>query len=326
MLSAFVSSDPIKTPAAADIFTAYELGQALYSKYSNVQVRYLRRGNQWYAVQHLYDVDVLITQLDAYDLSKILPLYQRSSKSRGAQNQMLPVELRLKPHFTAIAWMRNWFNRWLSRSWIGNYDLYLTSSSLSKKFFDRIGQEIGFSVHCAIRCPKSGPSTSLFNKRRMVPSYIYPLATSVHQQLATGSSFTSRRAARRSTRFAGMAATSMGNMSNTTIGNMGHEVNKHDFNLVAWTAQMFRGVHYILAGSYYEQPRSIISFDPSLIPMWKGRVIGQGWAAAPNMSSWADICVGRLPYEVVKEVTILLLDSTCNHGCYFMSRPTSLSS
>lgn len=43
--------------------------------------------------------------------------------------------VRPKTTLTKVAWMRNWFNVWLSRRWVGNYDLLLTSSSLTQQFF-----------------------------------------------------------------------------------------------------------------------------------------------------------------------------------------------
>jgi hypothetical protein len=44
--------------------------------------------------------------------------------------------VRPKATLTKVGWMRNWFNLWLSRPWIGNYDLLLTTSSLTQLFFE----------------------------------------------------------------------------------------------------------------------------------------------------------------------------------------------
>eukprot|EP01031_Cornospumella_fuschlensis_P034176 gene34176-41370_t len=57
---AIATSDPAKTPSAGDLFTAAELGRALAQQFGNVQVRYLRRGAQWYSAALLRDVDVLV--------------------------------------------------------------------------------------------------------------------------------------------------------------------------------------------------------------------------------------------------------------------------
>lgn len=71
IVDSIVLSDPVKNPSAGDIFTAMELGSALQAKY-NVEVVYLRKGQMWYSAQHLSRVDVLVTLLDDYDLSKLL--------------------------------------------------------------------------------------------------------------------------------------------------------------------------------------------------------------------------------------------------------------
>lgn len=143
------------TPSAGDVFTAYELGDSLQKLYSHVKVRYLRRGAQWYSPQLLHDVDILITLLDQYDLTKAMSLYMDSSvPNYFEQNEFTCVKShQIKPTLITIAWIRNWFHRWLAKPWFGNYDLIFTSSQISKSFFDKISDEIGIQAACANGCP-----------------------------------------------------------------------------------------------------------------------------------------------------------------------------
>ncbi|RYG58987.1 hypothetical protein EON64_20715, partial [archaeon] len=172
--------DPAKTPSAGDIFTGSELGRALTEQYGNVQVRYLRRGNQWYSLPLLYDVDVLITLLDAYDLSRLLPMSQSSDLPYDTSHSgSRPPDLRLKPTLVTVAWARNWFNRWLSRPWFGSYHLVLASSSLSKGFLEAVKDAVGFPVQCAVHCPRSSEGGSVFSRRSSPPVRVFPIATSM---------------------------------------------------------------------------------------------------------------------------------------------------
>eukprot|EP01039_Chlorochromonas_danica_P004082 gene4082-4464_t len=336
---AIATSDPIKYPSAGDIFTAYELGQALQARFSNVQIRYLRRGPQWYAVEHLYDVDVLLTLLDEYDLSKIQPLYQTIPKARSGSPgpsvltcndsivngtlgdpSWFHLKLHLKPSLITIAWMRNWFQRWLMRPWFGQYDLLLTSSVLSKSFFDQISSTVGFSSHCSINCPSMRDRQGVFNRRAVVETLVFPLATSVHEE-----SKANRNKRERSSVQWFRSMFTVRNQGRSTpwvlrndfanAGDMEHVLNKRELNMSSWTAQLFSGVDYIFTGSYHFSWRDIMSFDPSTIPMWKGRILGNGWSNAPNMSAWAEISIGLLPYEMVKEAykVVKIVVDDANH-------------
>lgn len=194
--------DPVSTPSAGDIFTAYELGAALQQTYSHVKIRYLRRGPAWYAPANLHDVDVLITLLDNYDLTQVLGHYldssvpnyfesktefscakaggivtssavssgasaasssssssgsSGSSASSGKSAKESSVPLQLKPTLITIAWPRNWFHRWWTKPWFGNYDLVLTSSHLTKAFYVQLIDTVGVSVSCGNNCPQKAP-------------------------------------------------------------------------------------------------------------------------------------------------------------------------
>ncbi|CAF4728065.1 unnamed protein product [Rotaria sp. Silwood1] len=110
---AFAVSDPKRNPLSGDLFTAKEFAYSL-ERMLNWNIVYLyRRKNEWY---NLTDVDILIVMLDAYNISKI---YDN------------------KPTLITIAWMRNWFQRWISWPWFSNYFFVLCSSNRAAKFVQK---------------------------------------------------------------------------------------------------------------------------------------------------------------------------------------------
>ena len=97
---------------AGDYFTA--LGLAGRFEEFGWDVKFLSQrgdGRSWYYVDD--DVDVLISLLDRYDLRKI----------RCANNSLIKV-----------AWLRNWFERWVSMPYFMMYDIVLCSSTLACDF------------------------------------------------------------------------------------------------------------------------------------------------------------------------------------------------
>lgn len=124
---AMAVSDPVRNSAAGDIYTAMELSHVLVKGY-HVNVKFLHEGKDWYDLQ---DVDILVSFLDQYNIDNV----------KNA-----------KPNLITIAWMRNWFHRWMSRIWIGNYDILLTSSAIANQFFNDF---IDFPISCNRRCPPS---------------------------------------------------------------------------------------------------------------------------------------------------------------------------
>lgn len=138
--------------------------------YSHVKVRYLRRGPMWYSAQHLHDVDILITLLDQYDLTRVNSLYLDSSvPNYFEKNEFTCVKTyQIKPNLIKIAWIRNWFHRWLSKPWFGNYDAIFTSSQISKAFYDKISENIGIQSSCANACPQKVEG---YNSPLLPPQY-----------------------------------------------------------------------------------------------------------------------------------------------------------
>lgn len=85
-----------------DWYTAHELGEAL--EMLGWRVSYAqRKGDDWYELPE--DLDYLISLMDPFDLR------------------------RLPSHVTAIAWIRNWTERWLQQPWFDRADVLLASSA-----------------------------------------------------------------------------------------------------------------------------------------------------------------------------------------------------
>jgi len=109
-----------KNASAGDYFTAVELGEGL--KKLGWEISFLsRRGPEnWYDVGE--DVDILISMLDAYNPQKI----KCSNKS-----------------LIKIAWLRNWFNRWISSPGFTDYDiLFASSRTACNHIKERSGREV----------------------------------------------------------------------------------------------------------------------------------------------------------------------------------------
>ena len=108
----FAVTEVGENAAAGDYFTAVELGKALHDRFG-WEADYCPKSEGWY---ELSDTDLLIVMVDDYELPSI----------RNA-----------KPSLLTIAWARNWFERWCTRSWIADYDMHLASSRRAVDFFSR---------------------------------------------------------------------------------------------------------------------------------------------------------------------------------------------
>lgn len=119
----FVVTQSDEDTTAGDYFTALTLANQL--KKFGWNIKYQSRissdeENDWYEVDE--DVDVLISLLDAYDLSKV-----------KCKNGLL----------VKIAWLRNWFERWLENPSFIKYDIIFASS---QKACDFIKEETGIDA------------------------------------------------------------------------------------------------------------------------------------------------------------------------------------
>ena len=99
---------------AGDFFTAMEL--AMSFEKCGYKVKYLsRRGPaDWYDVG--IEVDIIISLLDAYDISKI----------KNVKNNVL-----------RIAWARNWFERWCDQEYFNDYDMVFASSKIACEYITK---------------------------------------------------------------------------------------------------------------------------------------------------------------------------------------------
>lgn len=95
---------------AGDYFTAQELARSL-EEFGWSIVYLSRLKDEWYQLDE--EVDVLISLLDAYDLSQ------------------LPAR---KTRLHTIAWARNWFDRWCERPCFNDYDMVFASSNKSCEY------------------------------------------------------------------------------------------------------------------------------------------------------------------------------------------------
>ncbi|PAV06295.1 glycosyltransferase family protein [Methanobacterium bryantii] len=102
---AFAVTENGENASAGDCFTAVELGESL--KKFGWEISFLsRRGSEnWYDIKG--DIDVVISLLDVYDPRKI-----------RCPNKSL----------IKIAWLRNWFDRWISNPGFADYDILFASS------------------------------------------------------------------------------------------------------------------------------------------------------------------------------------------------------
>lgn len=202
--------------------------------------------------------------------------------------------------------MRNWFQRWLSLPWIGNYDLLLASSPQSVEFMRSISSSVKLRTACSVRCPMYPVNTfaavdsdfagaaripmngrPLISRRLDVPIELFPLATNYErfqeQENATndGINFDSR--------FVG-----------STVHPVLAELRDAPIGLKLFD--------YVFSGSYFNKYRRIMAFDPGhpLLSRKNGRgvIFGSGWSKANVTDNWKRIAVGLVPYESLPKVII----------------------
>jgi hypothetical protein len=277
-------ADPAKHPTAGDIFTADELATALLKTYSSVlEVRFLRKGrgqgpgqNQWYKAEALADVDVLIALLDDYDVTLAISAADRQSSS----NEYNKMEYRgIKPGLVTIAWMRNWFERWLTRPWLGNFDLLLTSSDLATAFFADISAKVGFPTACSQACPMVSDQAR--------SSHALPL------QSQTGYRFA-------------LPVLTMRLATNPDSFHPGPATDKYKAD-------------YTFTGSYYGVKRRVMEFDPGApqLSNFKGVIVGKGWQQANVSDAWKRCAIGGVPYSDIPSVSdfVNCVSRIISHGC-----------
>lgn len=111
---ALVVTESTPDTSAGDFFTAMELGESLKKLGYNIKFLDRKSGDNWYDVGE--DTDILISLLEAYDITKI-----RNSS----------------PRLISIAWARNWFDRWCDKPYINDYSMIFASSKTACDFMSR---------------------------------------------------------------------------------------------------------------------------------------------------------------------------------------------
>jgi spore maturation protein CgeB len=105
----FVVTEEGGSSKAGDYFTALELAEEC--RKLGWGVSFLPRDHAGKHCYDLSDLDAVVVLLDDYDVRKIT---------------------HAKPNLLTIAWLRNWFQRWVKRAWINNYSLLLCSSEMAR--------------------------------------------------------------------------------------------------------------------------------------------------------------------------------------------------
>lgn len=245
----YAVSNPNMSPGAGDLYTAQELAETLGMTFQNVQSLYLYKGSQWYDLESLQQLDVLVTLVDSYDIAKAQLIHKRPA-FKGKT-------------LIYVAWIRNWFQRWISRPYIGNYDLLLVSSSTSLQFYNSYASKYGFNVKCVQHCP------TIFLKETI---------SSNETRIVFGSE---RRA-------------------NIPIELFRIATNVNRFSPDPFNMYQYRPYQLIFTGSYYNRTRDITLFDPlSVDNVNLGNVllIGENWNQSDISINWRQVYIGPRPYE-----------------------------
>lgn len=236
------------TPSAGDIYTARELASSVVSKY-NVIIKYLLYDEDWYNAESL---DILMVFLDYYELPRVY---------------------NSKPSLVHVAWLRNWFQRWISRPYIGNYDLLLVSSTVAETVMQSLQYQhhssththipIPFPVQCVKRCPSSVQTLSLTHK--VVPINLFRIAT-----------------------------------------------NPDLFSLLPYEECIISvqnyAADYVFTGSYWEAERDIMALDPKhpKLRAFTGSIIGKEWETALTKGEvkpiWELLIKGEVPYDMLPDI------------------------
>ena len=340
---AIVTSDPISNPSAGDLYTAEELGNSLISLFPTyiAEVRYLRRYIHWYDYESLSGVDILISLLDAFDVSKALAARPPAVIHNKRGSDEFP---ELKPTLITIAWPRNWFQRWIGRPFIGNFDLILVSSELSKVFYEHYSSKFGFQTRCVMGCtplpvhnvrvsggsigrpglPRdSSPSIQSVHRTSPPPS-IRDSSPSPYKPHTTSSAGTSAASVeydlmprlssgvrlsvpielmRLATSPSRFSPTSSSSRATASTGGTGRKIG----------ASPVPTADYAFTGSYHNVTRKITDFDPASLPAYKGLIVGSNWDISNASAAWLKIAIGSLPYsrmpDIYRAVKIVIDDA-----------------
>lgn len=120
LVVAFAVNETGDKSTAGDYFTALELSEAC-ARELGWSVRLIAKDN-WYDPAKLEGVDVMIAMVDGFELTKIREI-----------REAMPGQVK-------VAWLRNWFQRWIDAVAFKDYDLVLCSSGIAA---DHVRQYLG---------------------------------------------------------------------------------------------------------------------------------------------------------------------------------------
>ena len=309
--------DPVRSPTAGDIFTANEIAKQILTLHPTTitEIRFLRRGVNWFDFRALYGVDILISMLDDYDIAAAL---SASLPVDYYKNNLLHKNeaFELKATMITVGWARNWFQRWLYRPYFGNFDLVLVSSDFVKTFYSKYQESYGLRKQCFNFCPQFEFPNSLeynlsdvrpYEARRnhggdkdgsktAIPPSTFQISVDVGYLQARvtpreyGVSVFPLRLATNHLIFTPSSDSSTENM--VIHPTVSEEVSRK-----------IRTADYGFTGSYHNVYRKIMSFDPTKVDQkFKGVVIGSNWDKAEVSGPWRAMTSGSVPYEAMPNV------------------------
>lgn len=100
---------------AGDYFTALEMGQALQAEFG-WSCEYIGQGRAEARSDAFARLDLLVVMLDRFDVRPARDLY---------------------PRLKIVAWMRNWFNRWVTQPHFDAFDVLLCSSDKAVSYTEQ---------------------------------------------------------------------------------------------------------------------------------------------------------------------------------------------
>ncbi|MBX2847238.1 MAG: glycosyltransferase [Acidiferrobacterales bacterium] len=109
----FVVTEAFDKATAGDYFTALEFAGALKEKGVLDVCFFPQRGPNAQPQVDCSDIDILVVMIDRFDVGRVI---------NRCSNTIL------------VAWMRNWFDRWISWPYFSSYDLYFCSSQIAADY------------------------------------------------------------------------------------------------------------------------------------------------------------------------------------------------
>jgi len=131
------------TDGWGDWYSGHEIGEALEAL--GWRVSYVeRKGDRWYELPE--DLDYVLSLMDSFDLSRV------------------------PAHVVTIAWIRNWTERWLERSWFERADVLLASSQGSADLIEECTGRRTVRFPLAVNPERFHPRPA---EQRFVADYVF---------------------------------------------------------------------------------------------------------------------------------------------------------